>query len=369
MNVKLPSDFHRLAPFIAVAVLAVAGLVLVTRGISGGGGAGANADEVLDKAFSQGPKTAVVDLRARITAEVAGAPQASRAGTYEVSGPVEESTDPAAQDKADVRIRETGDGKDVNLRMISTGDRGYVRVGSRWYRLTPQQFRRVSEEDAAERPGNRSFVSGLGFDLERWMQQPRVAGSARLDGVDTHRITGDLDAAAMAADFAEQDTAGAGGGAGIDAFMRDAQKGGTVSLYVGKSDGILRKADVTASYTGESNERAMRLTFRFDLGIRAVNRPQRFVAPKSALPGSRLARLDPALLGSQADDLGLAQGKGTAPGTETSPGKDESSGGGSGRRDGTRSGRKRSSQAYINCVQQASDAAALQQCQALLPRR
>src|SRR5687768_3366663 len=102
MNVKLPSDLPRLAPFIAVAVLALAGLVLVTRG-SGGGGAGANANEVLGRALVEGPRTAVMNVKAVITAEVAGAPRATRGGTYSATGPVEQSTDPQQQDKANLK--------------------------------------------------------------------------------------------------------------------------------------------------------------------------------------------------------------------------------------------------------------------------
>jgi hypothetical protein len=70
----------------------------------------------------------------------------------------------------------------------------------------------------------------------------------------------------------------------------------------------------------------------------------------------------------------------TVPGAET-PGKDKSGGSdnardrnGSNNGAGSDSGRertpvKRSSKAYISCVQQAMDTAALERCQAFLPRR
>jgi hypothetical protein len=369
MNVKLPSDLHRLAPFIAVAVLALAGLVLVTRGISGGGAGetGANANEVLDKAFTEGPRTGVLDLKAVITAEVAGARQATLGGTYSASGPFAQRTNPAQQDKADLKVSETdGAGKDVNLRMVSTGDRGYVRVAGNWYRLTPQQFKQAFEEETAAGAQSQTVLSDLGFDLQRWIRNPRIVGAAKVDGVDTHQVSGDLDASAMAADLDEQQAGASGGNENFDAFLRDAQKGGKVNVYVGKADGILRKADVTASYTGQLTEQAtMRLTFRFDVGVREINRPQKFVAPKSALPGSSLAALDPDLLGSQADDLRVESTKG---GSKRK--SDPSGGKGATKPAPSGSGAaKRSRQAYINCVQQASDAAALEKCQAFVPRR
>src|SRR5215207_2269284 len=224
MNVKLPSDLHRLAPFIAVAVLALAGLLLVTRGISGGGGAGANANEVLDKAFTERPRTGVLDVKAAITAEVAGAPGATRGGTYSASGPFEQQADPAQQDKADLKVSETdsGAGKDVNLRMVSTGDRGYVRVAGNWYRLTPQEFEQAFAEETAAGGKSQTIVSDLGFDLQSWIRNPRIVGAAKIDGVDTHQVSGDLDATAMAADFDEQETGAAGGDERFDAFLRDA---------------------------------------------------------------------------------------------------------------------------------------------------
>jgi hypothetical protein len=46
---NLPSDLQRLLPYIAVAVLAVVGLVLVMRGVNTGGGGGTTTPTQIDR--------------------------------------------------------------------------------------------------------------------------------------------------------------------------------------------------------------------------------------------------------------------------------------------------------------------------------
>jgi hypothetical protein len=331
----LPSDLHRIAPLIAVAVLAMAGLFVVTRGVGGGGGSGGtDANMVAQKAFSENPKTAVLTAKALVNVEGAG----SRSFIFAATGPVEESG-PGKIDKADLEIDESAGARNTVLRLVSTGDRGFLKADGRWYELSDRQFKNLFAGPAA----GGTFVSDLGFDVAKWIKNPKVAGSTRVDGVEVHELSGELDSSAMAADIRRLDSGA------LDSFLQNAQPGGRVSVFAGKADGIVRKIDVTGAYTGKQ---AARATVRFEVALVGVNKPQKIEAPESALPAGRIRGIDRKALGSRAEALSAGAGGKTKrnSGTGTKP---KSS--------------RRSGQAYVNCVAQAQSGPALEQCQALMP--
>ena len=335
---NLPFDLQRLAPFIAVAVLAMAGLFVVTRGMGDGGGSSSGTDPnvVAQKAFSETPKTAVLTAKALVTVEGAG----SRSFVFAATGPVEESG-PGRIDKADLEINESSGARNTSLRLVSTGDRGYLKARGRWYQLSDRQFKNLF----AGRGAGGTFVSDLGFDVAKWIKNPKVAGGSRVDGVEVQELSGELDSGAMAADIRRLDSGA------LDSLLQNAQPGGRISVFAGKADGIVRKIEVTSAYTGKQ---AARATVRFEVALVGVNEPQRIEPPKSALPAARIRGIDRKALGSRAQALSASAGAKTkAKANSGSTTKPKSS--------------RRSGQAYINCVAQAQNGAALEQCQALVP--
>ncbi len=332
---NLPFDLHRFAPFIAVAVLAMAGLFVVTRGMGGeGSSSGTDANVVAQKAFSQNPKTAKLTTKVLVTVEGAGA----RSFVFAATGPVEEGG-PGKIDKADLQIDESTGARNTSLRLVSTGDRGYLKARGRWYELSDSQYKNLFAGSGA----GGTFVSGLGFDVAKWIKNPKVDGGGRVDGVEVQKLSGELDSAAMAADVKRLDSGA------LDSLLQNAQPGASASVYVGKADGIVRKIDVTGAYTGK---KAARATVRFEVAQVAVNEPQKIEPPESALPASRIRGIDPKVLGSRADALRAGGGeepKGN-PGTATK-----------------RKSSRRSAAAYVNCVALAQNGPALEQCQALVP--
>jgi hypothetical protein len=335
---NLPFDLQRLAPFIAVAVLAMAGLFVVTRGVGGGGGSsgGTDANVVAQKAFSENPKTVMLSVKAVVTVEGAGA----RSFSFAAAGPVEESG-PGKIDKADLQIDESAGARKTSLRLVSTGDRGFMKTGGRWYELSDRQYKNLF----AGRGAGGTFVSDLGFDVAKWMRNPKVDGTGRVDGDEVQVLSGELDSAAMAADVKRLDSGA------LDSFLQQAQSGGRVTVFVGKADGIVRKIEVTGAYTGK---KAARATVRFDVALTAVNQAQKIEAPGSALPSRRIRAIDRKALVARVEALSAGGGGETKtnPGTSTGT-KPKSS--------------ALSGQAYINCVAQAQNGAALEQCQALVP--
>lgn len=352
---RLPSDIQRLAPFIAVAVLAVVGLVLVTRSVGPGGSGGTDAREVVQRAFTTDPGSGVLDLSVSATVEVPG--RAPDASSYSFAGPF---TDGKARGKevtteGDLRVIETGDGKNVSLRLVLADGRGFLGYRGRFYELTGAQARSAfGGADENEKP----LLEELGFNVKDWIQEPRYAGTARVDGVGVDRVTGKLDGDRMLADIGELGGyIGELGGSGEQspggtAVLRDAAKEGEVNLFVGKADGIVRKVDVTARITTEVNGAPVRATMRFDVAVREVNKPQDVKPPARALPAGRADEIPASRLGSLADDIKGGGSSGSGRGSQ-----------------GNRAGSgRRSGRSYVNCVQQAQSPAALDKCQALVPK-
>ena len=347
---NLPSDLQRLLPFIAVALLAVVGLLLVVRGVGGGGGGATGAEKKFHVALTELPKSGKVSMSARVNTELTkdGETESGRfvhtaTGSYVDA----KSKDPFALGENDSTTKITEDGKTVVTRSISVNDRGYLQAGGRWYELNKGQARRVFNDEETGR--QTTSLKEADFDLEAWTQAPKLDGTARVDGVEVERITGTLNVDAM---LASLDSASDSGG-NIQQTLAGAQKQGEVELLVGKDDGILRKASVRSQAMLQGPGGSASVNIRFDIAIREPGKPQKITAPANAAPVGAIKDVPRSALGDEKDAIYPA-------------GKGSGSGGGSG--SGSRSGSKRSSQAYVNCVQQATDTAALERCQAFLPR-
>jgi hypothetical protein len=210
--------------------------------------------------------------------------------------------------------------------------------------MTAAQFQRVFAEDAEDE----SFFDSLGFDLERWMTAPALSGTAEVDGVPADRVTSTIDMDAFLTDL---DLIGPNASGNGDAVFRGAAKDGQAELLIGQSDGILRKMTVNARVSARNQNAAVNIVLNFDIALRAVNKPVEVEAPRNPLPPSRIRSDIPRSVFSDetADEL-----FGPRPGKRGQAERKEREA-------------KRSREAYVNCVQQATDTAALEKCQALVP--
>jgi hypothetical protein len=340
---NLPSDLQRLLPYVAVAVLAVVGLFLVVRGVSGGGSASTEAQNIISTALGNTPRSGRAEAGYDITVEVATPKGQEKPKTSKITyvGRFNEPTskDPFALGQNDFTVRMTGDARTANTHIVSAGEKGYMRVRGEWYELGKRQAQRVFNDSKT----GRHESSLKDFEVEKWVQSPKLEGTAKVDGVDTDRVVGQLDVDAFLADLDDNSVGN------DDTAFRNAQKSGEVELFVGRDDHILRKASIKSQVGMQGSGGAMRMSVLFHLAFRDVNKAQPIVAPKHArapgaidgLPASALVPFGAEVRGQQA--------------------KSKPSG-------GARPTSKRNAQAYVNCVQQATDTAALERCQALLPR-
>jgi hypothetical protein len=376
--VNLSFDIHRLLPVVAVGVVALAAAVLVARGL-GGGSTAVNAGQVLDRALKSEPKSGSANVRVNFTVGVPGRQVTSQLvtsgeGANAAPGrPVQERTHWAEQSpgKAPALHEE-----------LAVGGRGYIGVDGRWYQLSAQQYQRLfgsSKDD--------SLFTAQGFDPRRWIKNPKLGSTtSHVAGVTANQITGEVDAEAVLNDLGVYKGATSVQAQQLADVLRAAPKHGTMSLFAGKQDGILRKLSIVTQADAPKHVPPLHLTLSFALGIDNVNQPVKLAAPKGALPPGRIADIPRAKLGNRADKiLGPAVRPAPRPAVKPArrpavkparrpavkparrPAPKPGKAGTRPPRRGAPATAKRSRQAYVGCVQSAPDLATLERCQALLP--
>jgi hypothetical protein len=353
VNLSVSPSLHRLLPIVAVGVIAIVAVLLVARGL--GGGSGTSAQQVLDRALQKDAASAEFNVRVTFGIDNGGK------GTTLVNRVVTGSGNETAQRR---HFSDTVAGKDqVTFDELASGGKGYIQVDGRWYELSDAQYQRVFP------PGkSSSFIEALGFDPRRWMRDPKLETAANVGGVEANHLSGAVDANTALADLGFYEGAATPAAKEVVAAIKASTKHGTMDLFAGKQDGILRKLAVTAQ-TDPAHGTRLRSTLTFALGLDKVNQPVKVEAPTNALPPARIASIPRSKLGDEADDI-----LGVPTATKSKP--ERSGHGGAARKHhkaatGTphKAKPKRSEKAYVNCVQAAEDLAALDRCQPLLPAR
>jgi hypothetical protein len=344
-NLSVPPSVQRLLPIVGIGVIAIVAVLLIARGL--GGGSSASAQQVLDRALKEDARTG--EFNVRVTFGIDNGGQSTTLVNRVVTG--------AGSDVAQrMRFSDTVAGKgQVSFDEVAVGGKGYIQVDGRWYRLSDAQYKRVFP------PGESgSFVQALGFDPRHWMRDPKLETSANVGGVEANHVSGDVDADTALAEMGFYEGATTPAAKQVVAAIKASTKHGTMDLFAGKQDGILRKLTVTAQ-TNPAQGTQVRSTLTFALGLDKVNQPVKVEAPKSALPPASIATIPRAKLGDEADDILGVPSSTKSSGTSGGTRKQHKAGAGAQHKP------KRSAQSYVSCVQAAQDLAALDRCQALLP--
>ncbi len=128
---------------------------------------------------------------------------------------------------------------------ISTGTKRFLRLDDRAFTL--------GEDGGGTPKASRHGLDVLGIDPVRWVRNVREAGSARVAGVQTTHLAGDVDAKRLLADVgALLDKAGDGSGSLLSPELLDeiagAVKSAKVDVWTGADDSILRRLSVAVRF-------------------------------------------------------------------------------------------------------------------------
>jgi hypothetical protein len=139
-------------------------------------------------------------------------------------------------------------GTALRARASSTGKRAYLRLGDRDYALGG-----YGSHAHGRRAKARGALGALGLNPVAWVKDSEERGGAIIDGVETTRVTGDLDVARLLADVAKLLDGGRGRDGLLTPTLRKqiagAVKTAKVEIWTGVSDRILRRLTAVVDFT------------------------------------------------------------------------------------------------------------------------
>jgi hypothetical protein len=332
---------------------------------AGGAGAsgGTDANSLLVNTFKPTGdskiKSATIDLK------IGGTLEGTTAGNGDASATIklnEAKSGEVPEFSADVTVKgEEKGGKKIDLKVggVYTGDRFYVSydgdnydVGEELSKRAVDALKASIKQSSAGAGADQQLAGKLGLHPETWLTDPKVEGTEKVGGVDTYKITGQVNVKTLVPDILAaakkaQSLAPAATAtkvpevtdAQLDKISKQIKKL-DVAIWTGKDDTILRQIKVDASLDGDKT--GDKLDGAFSLTLTDVNEEQDIKAPSDTKP---ITDLMPKLGGL----FGAAAGTGALPGAATG------------------SPSSAVSDAYVKCVSDAGgDAAKLNACQAQL---
>ncbi len=308
----------RLLPVLAAALL--------TLVFAACGGNSEDPNAVLEETFSGDKEITSGRLQLDLSADVKGTGRVQGPVSLKLDGPFDKDGDNMPQ--FDLEGTVAGNGMTYEVGAASTGEKGFVLFETEEYVLAQQTFEHFKRSyDRAQRKHAGKNAAGelaaLGIDPRKWLRNLQNEGQADVGGVETIKITGDVDVAQLLDDLGKAKARGDDEKSKRDPDDRhgrssgehkrelaQAVKSARVELYTGKDDKILRRiffdADVVAPAGEEDFESA---DVKFDYSILEVNEPQKITEPAEARPFNELA--------DQLRGLGLGVGRSTSDGRTT----------------------------------------------------
>jgi hypothetical protein len=358
----------KIRPLIVLALALASVLFLWACG--GDGGGDEDPQEVLQA--SQETEESINSGNLSLTIDVSAGGEQEGSFELNAEGPFqgEEGGFPKFDIAGDFSAEGGGQSFSADGAVISTGTGAFLEYQDTAYELPQQAFDQFAgivtaaqEQQEAGGEECRTALEGQGLGTADLFSDLSNEGTEDIEGAETIHITGGLDFAKVSEFIkAGADTPACSQSLGqqfdqaqidqveqqltqADDFLQDFELG----LYIGKDDDLVHGFDASFGVDAQGQE----VDFDFEARIGAVNEPQTVAAPENVQPIDALLQnlgVDPAILNQALGQLGAA-GSGGLPQAGGSPAAPSSG----------------ATDAYLQCIQEAQGAAALQQCEALLP--
>lgn len=234
---------------------------------SPGGGSGASTEARADKLVAQaagpnaGARSGVISGELDIT--IRGVPDFAEPFEASIEGPFSLRKGAALPEyEIDLGVRDYG------LTLSSVGGRSYATIGTTGYALPPDIRARLVRSSSRGENGLMRTLEQFGISPPRWETERRVAGTERIDGVDTVHIKTSFNAGRIVRDantlLGLMNALGIARAVGlpprISAHARRLLVGGVTSKvgesWIGLRDKVLRKSGFTMRFSIPSKDRA-----------------------------------------------------------------------------------------------------------------
>jgi hypothetical protein len=354
---------HRFRRVSLISLALAASFAIAACGGGGGGGGGdEDPQEVLQATFSndQSIESGVFDLS--VTVDSQGGDQPGKVDIT-LGGPFDGQGEGLPKFDVDASVSaDTSQGNvDFSGGLTSTGDSAFVNFQDTDYEVPKELFNQFAttftklEAKGQSQDQSGNFLKQLGIDPTNWLTDLSNEGNEDVEGTDTIHVSGQADVPKLLDDV--QTIAEKAGPAAQTltpqqlSQAEDAIKTADFDVYSGTDDDLLRKISAQleieppAGTPGSPDS----VSLDFSITFSDVNEGQSISAPTGAKPLADLLGqfgIDPSQLGGALQG-GLGGGVTQSGGTTTPP----TSG---------------ASQAYLQCLQSAQGAEALQQCDELL---
>jgi hypothetical protein len=348
----------------ALVVLAVALASALLVAACGGGGNGEDPQQVLDQTFNN--------------------PTSIQSGTFDLDFRIETSggDNPGSLEvKLGGRFQSQGNGQfpkfdvDVSLKsdagsqsfsgtggLTSTGSAAYLNFQGTEYAV-PQQlydefvtsYAQLQGQSNSAKSG--SLLKALNISPANWLSNLKNEGTDNVEGANTIHVSGTANVSKLVEDLKAIATKAGSAVGNVNLAqlnqLNDVVKSGDIDVYSGEQDKLLRRFQVSLDLKPPAGTPGApdSLTLDLQLNLADVNKPQTIQAPANAQPLQNLFQklgVNPGQLGNA-----LRGGLGTSGALPQSGGS-------------TTAPSASATQAYQQCLQQASGAAALQACANLL---
>lgn len=348
---------------LALPTAALIALSLAACGGSDSGGGGSNDEDpqtVLDRTFNNDTavKSGKFDVTINLNAEgdQGGDVETSLGGPFQSNEGDIPSFDIEGSVKANTPLQDV----DFTGGLISTGQAAFVSYKDKAYQVPQeafdtfaQRFLQLQQQSQQQTNGDSgNFLKSLGIDPSSWLTNLENDGTEDVEGTETIHISGDADVPKLVEDLKTLSEKAGPTAQQIDptqlSQLSDTVKEAHFDIFSGTDDNLLHRIDANlnveppAGTPGASGP----VSVDFSLTLSEINEPQTVAAPEGAEPLDSLLQMfgvDPSAIQGALGGSGLPQ----AGGSPTAP-----SGG--------------STDAYLQCLQNATSAAATQACAALL---
>ena len=268
---------------------------------SGGGESSADAEKLLQEAFSNKIESGKLSLDAEI--QVDGVAQLDRAVELKLSGPFADNG-PGEVPSLDWDFSFSGAGQSIAAGATVTTDNAYVSFQGADYEVGSALFQQFAQAFKQQSGGGEDTLSQLGIEPDKWIKEPKIdSEDEEVAGEETTRVTGEVDLLAVLEDVSKASDRMGTVGSAQNPFedlsdadrekIEDAIEEASVEVYVSNDDETVRRFVLDLEFQIPEDERqdaggAEGGSAKIDMELADVGEKQDISAPANPRPLAEL---------------------------------------------------------------------------------